>query len=250
MDKHTIDVIEVFSSIQGEGAFVGCRQIFVRLAGCNLKCSYCDTKSSQKKSPSFAHLETTPGRQDFLKAQNALSVDYLANHINNLLKWPHHSVSLTGGEPILQAISAAKLASQINAPVYLETNGTLPEKLDIILEHVKYISMDIKLPSVSGTNKNYWREHEKFLKKAFSGSKNIFVKIVITEKTTSDEIKTATDIISGVSKNIPLIIQPVTLPDSLKPIAFETVMPFFEIALHKIADVRIIPQTHNIMEII
>jgi short-subunit dehydrogenase len=110
--------------------------------------------------------------------------------------------------------------------------------------------MDIKLPSVFGASKNYWKEHSEFLKKAAKGHKNISVKIVITGETTQEEVKTAIDLIADVSDKIPLIIQPVTLADSLRPIAFNTISPFFEIALKKIADVRVIPQTHKTMEII
>ncbi|MDX9694125.1 MAG: 7-carboxy-7-deazaguanine synthase QueE, partial [Methanothermobacter sp.] len=40
-------IMEVFSSIQGEGLLVGCRQIFIRFAGCNLNCKYCDTPESR-----------------------------------------------------------------------------------------------------------------------------------------------------------------------------------------------------------
>lgn len=253
-----INIVEVFSSIQGEGALVGYRQIFVRLSGCNLKCSYCDTAHSQTNKAEFASLECTPGRQDFIKKPNALSIDYLADHINKLSVWPHHSVSLTGGEPLCQAEAVEKLASRINAPVYLETNGTLPDMLDIILRHVEYISMDIKLPSANtNTNKTtkgvpqeYWREHAAFLKKAFLGGKNIFVKIIITEETMFEEIKTAVDLMVGISNKIPLIIQPVTPLGNSGPISFETIMPFFEFALKKIDHVRVIPQTHKILGII
>ena len=43
-------IIEVFSSIQGEGLLIGRRQIFVRFAGCNLNCNYCDTPESRKST--------------------------------------------------------------------------------------------------------------------------------------------------------------------------------------------------------
>ena len=43
-------IIEIFSSFQGEGLFIGQRQIFVRFAGCNLNCNYCDTNDSKYDS--------------------------------------------------------------------------------------------------------------------------------------------------------------------------------------------------------
>ncbi|MBN1405468.1 MAG: 7-carboxy-7-deazaguanine synthase QueE, partial [Candidatus Omnitrophica bacterium] len=46
--NNTANVLEIFSSIQGEGIYVGERQIFIRFAGCNLNCVYCDTKNNKK----------------------------------------------------------------------------------------------------------------------------------------------------------------------------------------------------------
>ena len=40
------NLIEIFSSVQGEGRYVGCRQLFVRFEGCNLQCRYCDTENA------------------------------------------------------------------------------------------------------------------------------------------------------------------------------------------------------------
>ena len=45
------NIIEIFSTIQGEGKYVGCRQVFLRLEGCNLHCSYCDTDSTVGMHP-------------------------------------------------------------------------------------------------------------------------------------------------------------------------------------------------------
>ena len=45
------NIIEIFSSIQGEGKYVGCRQVFVRLEGCNLDCTYCDTENEVGRHP-------------------------------------------------------------------------------------------------------------------------------------------------------------------------------------------------------
>jgi len=64
---------------------------------------------------------------------------------------PHHSVSVTGGEPLLQARRLAALLpllAQRHQPIYLETNGTLPGGLASVLEWVDHIGMDIKLDSV------------------------------------------------------------------------------------------------------
>ena len=74
---------EIFSSIQGEGPVVGYKQLFIRFCGCNLKCSYCDTDFSDGK-------EFTPQ-----ELYTKITTEY------NLETF--HSISLTGGEPLLSA---------------------------------------------------------------------------------------------------------------------------------------------------
>ena len=77
---------EIFSSIQGEGILIGRRQIFVRFSGCNLDCNYCDT--SKSRNPILGDLITK---------------EELINKINNLITPDFHSISLTGGEPLLHS---------------------------------------------------------------------------------------------------------------------------------------------------
>ncbi|WP_425060999.1 7-carboxy-7-deazaguanine synthase [Sporomusa carbonis] len=235
-------VVEVFSSIQGEGLYVGTRQVFVRFAGCNLACTYCDTPDSRQLCQ-FALVERTAGKRNFISVSNPLSLENLVQVINSLLTFRHHSISFTGGEPLCQAASIIKLAPQLNAPIYLETNGTLPDRLAEVLPYVDIISMDIKLPSIAG--KSYWQEHYEFLRLALD--KEVFVKVVVTGQTKETEIKQAVNLVASVSSEIPLILQPVTPINGCEPVTPETLLMYQEHALAILKNVRVIPQTHKFM---
>ncbi len=237
-----IEVVELFSSIQGEGLYVGTRQIFVRLAGCNLACTYCDTPESRLACKT-ALVEQTPGKRDFCQLSNPLPTNKLANLINSLLTIRHHSISLTGGEPLWQAQMIAELAPQLKAPIYLESNGTLYEQLAMVLPHIEIISMDIKLPSTTG--KAYWREHAEFLRLA--AKKEVFVKIVVTGQSNYEELQQAFNLVASVDTNIPVILQPVTPLNGCELVLPDTMLAHQENALTLLTNVRVIPQTHKFM---
>lgn len=237
-----IDIVELFSSIQGEGLYVGTRQLFVRLAGCNLACTYCDTPESRYLGKN-ALVEQTPGKRDFFQLSNPLPINKLAQLINSLLTIRHHSISLTGGEPLCQAQRIVELAPQLNAPIYLETNGTLFEQLALVLPHIAIISMDIKLPSTTG--RTCWREHGEFLRLA--ASKEVFVKIVVTGQSNHDELQQAFKLVASVDANIPVILQPVTPLNGCEPVTSDAMLSYQENALTILNDVRVIPQTHKYM---
>ncbi|BBB93063.1 MAG TPA: 7-carboxy-7-deazaguanine synthase QueE [Methylomusa anaerophila] len=238
--NNTINLVEVFSSIQGEGLYVGCRQLFVRLAGCNLACSYCDTQDS-KIMPQQAKFEQFPGKRNFRAVNNPLNIEKLAEHLNCLLRLPHHSVSITGGEPLCQPVAISQLLPLLKAPIYLETNGTLTDNLALILPYIRIISMDIKLPSSTG--KSYWQEHSSFLE--IAKQREVFVKIVITSATMQSEMEQAVDLIASIDYSIPLVLQPVTPYNGYEAISPDDMLFFQEKALSKLADVRVIPQTHK-----
>ncbi len=241
------NLVEVFTSIQGEGPYTGVRQVFVRFSGCNLSCRYCDTVHIP--GPSF-RFEKCPGKRNFTSLPNPAETDTVARIITGAVSAATvHSVSLTGGEPLLQADFIGKLSKVLRAGgfrIYLESNGTLPESLAEVMPVLDIISMDIKLPDTSGYD-DLWDRHAEFLK---TGSeKEIFVKVVVSSGTTETALIRTCNLIKEVDSNIPLIIQPVTPHPGLpvRPPCVETLADMQEKALHYISDVRVIPQVHKFM---
>lgn len=238
--QDVVDLVEVFSSIQGEGKYVGCRQLFVRLAGCNLQCDYCDTPHSYV-APEHCRIEQTAGKRDFSNSANPVKVAALALAVNQMLRQPHHSVSLTGGEPLCQAEALQQLAAQINGRVYLETNGTLPQALKQVLPYIDIISMDIKLPKTTG--RVLWREHSEFL--SLARAKDVFVKLVIEEGMDIRHFDQAVKLIADIGRDILLVLQPVSPFNGCKAIVPEKIIEVHNRALRQLENVRVIPQTHK-----
>lgn len=249
-DSLQTNISEVFSSIQGEGLMVGCRQIFIRFSKCNLSCNYCDTRVNEESQ--FCVFEKIPGEGKTKLIPNPISIEQLKNQIYTYYPSYHHSISITGGEPLLNSDFLKELIPEINYTrngIYLETNGTLPEELEKVIDYINIISMDIKIPS-SAIIKPMWDLHRSFLK--IAASKETFVKIIVCEKTSLHEIDMVLDIILSVSK-LPLVLQPVTSINQPKkntpvvPITPQKALKLQEHALKYIDDVRIIPQTHKMI---
>ena len=240
-------MIEIFSSVQGEGKYLGCRQIFVRLADCNLSCAYCDTNFNRAD---FCKVETFAGAMIFRNEKNPLDAAQVAEIIKNFAdEVPTQAVSFTGGEPLIHWQFIRDVASAIKnsgLKIFLETNGTLYNEFEKISDIVDIISMDIKLPSVIG--QNLFSLHEKFLRAA--RGKDLYVKIVVTGETTPEEFSAAIDLISQVDKNILLILQPVTPVGKICAASAEKILSFQAVALRKLKNVRVIPQTHKIISLL
>jgi organic radical activating enzyme len=240
---------EIFTSIQGEGLYVGERQIFIRFAGCNLSCQYCDTPSALAPQKQYK-VEETPGKKDFKNFDNPAALEELLSVIDRLARQKelNHSISLTGGEPLLQVDFLKTFipeVKKIKLQIYLETNGVLPKHLEEIIENVDIISMDIKLPSATGLS-SYTSEHKKTLE--IAAQKDVFVKIVFTRESKAKEIDEASQLIAEVNDEIPLILQPVTPfgPIKHRPNP-DQMLAFHAIAKRRLINVRIIPQVHRIM---
>ena len=245
MQAETVGLVEVFSSIQGEGLFVGCRQVFVRLAGCNISCRYCDTRESFV-APERARVETAAGRRQFVEIANPLPISAVVDHVGALCRSPHHSISVTGGEPLLypHVIKALATLRGNEMKLFLETNGTLPAELRSVIDVVDIVSLDFKLPSVMG-GKEYWKQHAEFLQIAVT--KMAVVKVVISGETTQAEIERSIELIAAIDATVPLILQPVTAVNGVSSVDPAKALLWQELALWQLHDVRVIPQTHKIM---
>lgn len=234
-----LPITEIFSSIQGEGPYVGVRQLFLRLPKCNLKCPYCDTET---KIPEQLRVEKVPGTQVFSKLANPLSLEQLLELLQSYDLSLHHSLSVTGGEPLLWADELAVLLPVLKAKglkIYLETNGTLLDQLLQLLPLIDIISMDIKLP-FSGAN--YWNVHESFLRSSLQ--KEVFVKIVVNQATTLEDLQHARALIAGVDPSILTVLQPVTQVQGILPPHPKQLLDWQSLLLEKLINVRVIPQTH------
>ena len=241
----TGNLIEIFSSAQGEGPYIGYRQVFVRFEGCNLRCRYCDTAHAVGSHPSCA-VETLCPEEPELSAANPVSAEDAAKFIRRLLDAaPHHSVSFTGGEPLLHADFIAAVAQRISARVFLETNGTLVDELKKVLPYVDIVSMDVKPPSAAG--ESLWARHRAFL--ATAAEKDVYVKLVVTSDLTEAELAETCRLIAEVRTDIPLILQPVTSRGGCVPPKAEELLRMQEQALRILRNVRLIPQAHSMMGI-
>ena len=232
-------ILEVFKSIQGEGAYLGCKQVFVRFYECNMLCDWCDTPHSIGPLAQEKLGKTKPRYKEY-------SVEELLKKIESL--WNGcHSVSITGGEPLLQAEFIKELLVHLNKkkyPVHLETNGTLYESLKQVIDGVDVVAMDLKLPSSTKT-KEYWVEHKEFLKIALQ--KEVFVKTVITTDTTSEDIVKSAQLVREVSEEILFILQPNSFELTQGVI---NICKNFEEHIGKILhNVRIIPQVHKVLKV-
>ena len=223
------------------------RQAFVRFSGCNLNCNYCDTNF---ENPGTCDYERIEGSGVFEKVPNPVSIEKLKSMLQPFKKL--HSISLTGGEPLLHADFIEKL--NISVPLYLESNMTLPEQARKLRESIAYVSGDFKLPEALRNICPETREEHventiecfKLLRK--SDSRDCFCKIVISKDTNPDTVTLAAEaIVSYVSC---IILQPETpLGSAVRTPRFTQASVQTILKLQKnlleLTDTRIIPQTHR-----
>jgi organic radical activating enzyme len=216
-------IAEVFCSVQGEGIYLGEEQVFVRFFGCNLSCRFCDTKLNR-----FAEYEPQELFEEIKLYENKF-----------------HSVSFTGGEPLLQKDflkEVLKLTKKEGHKNYLETNGTLSGELEDVIDYLDIVSMDLKLPSSAGMG-NLWGLHRRFFKVA--SRKDVFVKAIICAATKEEDLKEAVSLIKEVNRSAILVLQPNSFEDY--NLARERTESFRDMCIKENVLTCVIPQIHKVV---
>ncbi len=246
--------MEVFSSVQGEGPYVGTSTLFVRLGGCDLRCAWCDSPHTWRPAP-HARFETGRGSGTFRERPNPVALEDVLAAAEALDVAAHRFVSLTGGEPLLQPTAVAALAQGLRARgprILLETHGLAVDALAEVVAHVDVVSMDWKLASdvrrasdpAGSRAAPFHAAHARFLAVA-RRAPEVVVKLVVTPASEDAELEEAWRRVAEVDPGIPVVLQPVTPCGDVKAsVGVERLLALAARAESGLRDVRIIPQTH------
>ena len=201
------NISEIFYSIQGEGLTIGYPAIFIRFCGCNLNCSFCDTKYA-------------------INCERWLKYEDIQKEVK---RFEAKRVIFTGGEPALQDKFMAYFIKNNQGYLYqVETNGTIfPEESISLLDH---ITVSPKMFAVNS----------EVLKTIKAEAKSVEFKFVVDENF-EEELELAKELDLS-----PVVLQPIWRNETLKDY-LEKVKNIIEIAKEKAPYVRVIPQLHKIL---
>jgi len=159
-----VNINEAFHSIQGEGATIGHPILFIRLAGCNLHCLFCDTQYHTN-----------------------INYNEINDELDKLLR-KHKSWCITGGEPLLQQDKILELIREYDPEwVEIETNGTIKPS-DELLEIISQWNISPKNPEQNEVKNIEY----KFLD-SLAYNINYIIKFVYTDKQDENFIETMID---------------------------------------------------------
>lgn len=235
-NKARARVSEIFTSIEGEGIFVGKKTLFIRFSGCHLKCRWCDTKYALP-----------------LDSGTDYQIDEIKDLIIKELQPFTYKVNFTGGEPLLQTEAVIELADfikkQTNLKTYMESSCFDSELFSKVLPYIDICKVEFKTDDSKVVEDeeydNLLLNEIRCLELAVESNKATYIKIVVTNSTNLESFK---NLVYNISEKIKpsdilgLIIQPsfgIDQPTVNKLLdTYDIVQPMFP-------EVRIIPQLHK-----
>lgn len=235
-NKARARVSEIFTSIEGEGIFVGKKTLFIRFSGCHLKCRWCDTKYALP-----------------IDSGTVYQIDEIKVLIIKELQPFTYKVNFTGGEPLLQTEAVIELADfikkQTNLKTYMESSCFDSELFSKVLPYIDICKIEFKTDDSNVVEDeeydNLLLNEIRCLELAVESNKATYIKIVVTNSTNLESFK---NLVYNISKKIKasdilgFIIQPsfgIDQPTVNKLLdTYDIVEPMFP-------EVRIIPQLHK-----
>lgn len=228
---------EIFTSIEGEGILFGTKTMFVRLAGCPLKCYWCDT-------PYALPLDS--------------GSDYSINEVKNLiLKNLHpntYKVNFTGGEPLVQheaVIELAKFVRGKGIKTYLESACYDSSKFAKVLPYIDLVKIEFKLKDSKVVDEKHYgsllKNELDCLGMAVNNGKTTYIKVVVTNSSNLKEFKELVHEVFRVAKPDEIagfIIQPSYKID--EP-TLDVLFGFYDAVYPLYDQVRVVPQLHKII---
>lgn len=226
---------EIFTSIEGEGILFGTKTMFVRLAGCPLKCHWCDTPYALPMDSGIDY-----------------SIDEVKELISNSLQPNTYKVNFTGGEPLVQheaVIELAKFVKQKGIKTYLESACHDTERFAKVLSHIDLVKVEFKLKDSKVVDEKYYgsllASELDCLKLAIRSGKITYIKVVVTNSSSLKEFKELVHEVFRVAKQGEIagfIIQPSYRID--EP-TLDVLFGFYDAVYPVYDQVRVVPQLHK-----
>jgi organic radical activating enzyme len=233
-----VQLSEIFTSIEGEGIFFGTKTLFVRMAGCHLKCYWCDTAYALPLDSGIGY-----------------TIDEAKKLIGEQLQPNTYKVNFTGGEPLIQYEAVIELASFVKEKhglkTYLESACFDSNRYVKVLPFIDICKVEFKMRDSEVIDvrqyNNLLRNEFECLELAIANHKITYIKVVVSDTTDLYEFK---GLIQNISRSVEIeniagfTIQPsygINEPTIGRLFEFyDTVYPIYQ-------DVRIIPQLHKII---
>ncbi|MFT5289408.1 MAG: 7-carboxy-7-deazaguanine synthase [Planctomycetota bacterium] len=255
-------VLEAFASIQGEGLYVGTPQVFLRLAGCPLRCLWCDTPGSWD-FPEEPRTRIEPSAEAGGRRIEEGSATPLraAAWIAELDPSGRRALSVTGGEPLMHPAFIRGLRPLLGERrLHLETGGGHPETLESLLDVIDHVSLDLKPPGDMGPPVDQGTLHEASPRDArewdlaraiclrLVRQRDACGKIVISAGASEPYLSLLEDV-ADLAPELPLFLQPVSPMGGFEAPSRSLLEELVEAGLERELDVHVVPQVHRFLRL-
>jgi organic radical activating enzyme len=265
--------MEVFASIQGEGAYVGEPQVFLRLRGCPMRCRWCDTPASWRLDAADTARIGAGART---RREPSWATPFqVACWIAEVEPGMPRTVSVTGGEPLMWPQFLLGLKPMLGARrVHLETAGAHPRTLARVIDAFDHISLDLKpeldldapeellstrvaaaAPADTGAaladeraprTRAEWRAARQ-ASLALAAGRDACAKIVVSGERTLDELAPLLDEVEACAPMVPVYLQPATPVNGVSRPTNATLEALCEMARDRGLSARVLPQVHRML---